>query len=100
MYMKVVVRQMQKRRVQEGLSLRALAPKIGISFSTLSRLERGGTPDVKTVAKIEKWVGIKPKTSFTKKKVKSEGFSKKFQVLEKKIVALNKRVKTLESRVR
>jgi len=49
---------MKSKREGEGLSIRALADKIGVSFSTLSRLERGeGTPDNNTKIRILNWLG-------------------------------------------
>ena len=47
------------RREKEGLSLRALSAITGISFSTLSRLERDdydAEPDTNTTARILNWL--------------------------------------------
>lgn len=38
------------------LTMRELAIKIGTSAATLSRIERGGTPDLETWAKLQKWL--------------------------------------------
>ena len=51
---------LKNRREKEGLSLRALSDLIGISFSTLSRLERDdydAEPDANTRARIITWLG-------------------------------------------
>lgn len=51
---------LKNRREQEGLSLRALSDLIGISFSTLSRLEKDdydAEPDANTRARIINWLG-------------------------------------------
>ena len=59
-----VVAALRTKRGQDGLSIRALAEKIGVSFSTLSRLERGeGTPDPNTKIKILNWLGGQIDTS-------------------------------------
>jgi predicted transcriptional regulator len=43
------------RRMSE-LDLKAVAEEIGISVSTLSRLERGNTPDGDTLRKVWSWL--------------------------------------------
>ncbi len=51
---------LKERREKENLSLRALAEVTGISFSTLSRLERedyDSEPDANTRARIINWLG-------------------------------------------
>ena len=51
---------LKNRRENEGLSLRALSEITGISFSTLSRLERDdydSEPDANTRARILNWLG-------------------------------------------
>ncbi|OZA00909.1 MAG: hypothetical protein B7Y02_18075, partial [Rhodobacterales bacterium 17-64-5] len=41
-----LVAALKKKRETEGLSIRALAERIGVSFSSLARIERGeGEPD-------------------------------------------------------
>jgi len=50
---------LKNRREKEGLSLRALSAITGISFSTLSRLERedyDAEPDANTIARILNWL--------------------------------------------
>jgi transcriptional regulator with XRE-family HTH domain len=47
-----------RRREQLGLSLRGLSEVVGISFATLSRLEKGSTePDDTTKARLANWLG-------------------------------------------
>lgn len=49
---------LKKKREAEGLSIRALSIKIGISFSALARIERGeGEPDNNSTIRILNWLG-------------------------------------------
>ncbi len=49
---------MKSKREEEGLSIRKLAPMIGVSFSGLARVERGeGRPDHNTAVRILNWLG-------------------------------------------
>jgi transcriptional regulator with XRE-family HTH domain len=49
---------LKSKRDAEGLSLRALSALIGISFSTLARIERGdGDPDNNSALRILNWLG-------------------------------------------
>ncbi|WP_160731614.1 helix-turn-helix domain-containing protein [Pontixanthobacter luteolus] len=46
------------KREREGLSIRALAAKIGMSFSSLARIERGeGAPDNNSKIRLLEWLG-------------------------------------------
>lgn len=45
------------RRDQRGLSLRAAAAEVGISFNTLARVERGHLPDLENFQRIARWLG-------------------------------------------
>jgi transcriptional regulator with XRE-family HTH domain len=48
----------RKKRQGEGLSLRKLSEQIGVSYSTLSRLESGTTaPDTNTRVRLLTWLG-------------------------------------------
>lgn len=49
-------------RAQRTTDIRTAAQQIGISPSTLSRIENGKQPDVETFAKICKWMHIEPNT--------------------------------------
>jgi transcriptional regulator with XRE-family HTH domain len=47
-----------RKRTRLGLSVRALAAQVGISFSTLARLERGGgLPDNNSKIRLLEWLG-------------------------------------------
>src|SRR5579862_4104079 len=48
----------RKKRDEEGLSIRALSAVVGISFSTLARIERGeGLPDNNSKIRLLEWLG-------------------------------------------
>ncbi len=52
-------RAMQRRRQQQGVSLRDLARETGISASTLSRIENGaGKPDADNIARLARWLEV------------------------------------------
>jgi transcriptional regulator with XRE-family HTH domain len=51
-------RLVQDKRADEGI--RACAKKIGVSPSTLSRIERGQLPDILTFSKICTWLQVDP----------------------------------------
>lgn len=49
---------LKERRLAEGYSLRKLAHVVGVSFATLSRIERGeGEPDNNTRIRVLEWLG-------------------------------------------
>lgn len=49
---------MKRKRQAEGLSIRALSAVIGVSFSSLARIERGdGEPDNNSAIRIIEWLG-------------------------------------------
>lgn len=53
-----LVEAVKRKREAEGLSLRALSAIIGVSFSTLARVERGeGLPDNNTKIRMLEWLG-------------------------------------------
>lgn len=43
-----------------GRGIREVAREVGISPATLSRVERGGFPDLETFGKICKWLAVDP----------------------------------------
>lgn len=45
-------------RTRGSMGIRAAAKEIGISPTTLSRVERGHVPDLKTLEKICDWIGV------------------------------------------
>ncbi len=53
-----LVRAVKKKREAEGLSIRALSAAVGVSFSTLARIERGeGQPDNNSKIRLLQWLG-------------------------------------------
>jgi len=49
----------RRRREQQGLSLRDVADKTGVSASTLSRIENGtGKPDADNIARLASWLDM------------------------------------------
>lgn len=55
---------LKARRREKRLSLRDLADQTGVSFNTLSRVERGHVPDLKNFQRIVDWLEIPPETFF------------------------------------
>src|SRR5215831_7386014 len=55
---KKLIEALQRKRQAEGYSLRKLATVIGVSFSSLARMERGeGEPDNNSRVRILEWLG-------------------------------------------
>jgi Zn-dependent peptidase ImmA (M78 family) len=53
-----LVAAVKRKREREGLSLRALSDVVGVSFSTLARVERGeGAPDNNSKIRLLEWLG-------------------------------------------
>lgn len=53
-----LVRAVKRKREAEGLSIRALSAEVGVSFSTLARIERGeGQPDNNSKIRLLEWLG-------------------------------------------
>lgn len=53
-----LVRAVREKREREGLSIRALSGIVGVSFSTLARIERGeGSPDNNSKIRLLEWLG-------------------------------------------
>ena len=50
--------ELKRVRSRRGLSLRDVAEETGISASTLSRLERGSTPDYDIVDRLAGWLKV------------------------------------------
>lgn len=56
-----LITSLRTKREAESLSIRALGKKIGVSFSTLARIERGeGEPDNNSIIRILHWLGPEP----------------------------------------
>jgi transcriptional regulator with XRE-family HTH domain len=54
-----LIRAVKRRREAEGLSIRALSEAVGVSFSTLARIERGeGQPDNNSKIRLLEWLGV------------------------------------------
>ena len=50
---------LKRTRLNDHLSLRAVAKETQVSASTLSRIENGsGVPDAETLARLARWLGI------------------------------------------
>ncbi|MCD9892085.1 helix-turn-helix domain-containing protein [Bradyrhizobium japonicum] len=55
---KRLVEAVRRKREAEGLSIRALSSLVGVSFSTLARIERGeGLPDNNSKIRLLEWLG-------------------------------------------
>lgn len=53
-----LVQAVKKKREAEGLSIRGLSTAVGVSFSTLARIERGeGQPDNNSKIRLLQWLG-------------------------------------------
>jgi transcriptional regulator with XRE-family HTH domain len=55
---------LKERRREKRLSLRDLADETGVSFNTLSRVERGHVPDLANFRRIVDWLEVPPETFF------------------------------------
>ena len=51
-------RRILEKREEESLGLRGAAKEIGITHSTLSRVEKGFLPDLETYKKIFRWLKV------------------------------------------
>jgi transcriptional regulator with XRE-family HTH domain len=52
-------RAIQRKRQEQGLSLRDVADETGVSASTLSRIENGtGKPDADNIARLTSWLNV------------------------------------------
>jgi transcriptional regulator with XRE-family HTH domain len=52
-------RAIQRKRQEQGLSLRDVADETGVSASTLSRIENGtGKPDADNIARLTNWLNV------------------------------------------
>lgn len=53
-------RLLKDRRKTKGIGLRAAAEQSGVSFNTLSRVEKGHVPDLETFSRVARWIGRSP----------------------------------------
>lgn len=49
---------LRNRRRKRGLSLRDVEAESGVSFNTLSRIERGFVPDLRNYQRVVNWLGL------------------------------------------
>jgi transcriptional regulator with XRE-family HTH domain len=50
--------ELKRKREKTDLSLRDVQDATGVSAATLSRIERGSTPDLEVVKKLANWLGV------------------------------------------
>lgn len=50
--------ELSRRRGELGASLRTIEQRTGISAATLSRIERGSTPDLVIIERLAAWLGV------------------------------------------
>jgi len=55
--------ELRRRREAKKLSLRDVEEVTGVSAATLSRIERGSTPDLDIVAKLATWLSVSVHTA-------------------------------------
>ncbi len=55
--------ELRRRREIDGLSLRDVESVTKISAATLSRIERGSTPDFAIVGRLATWIGVVVRTA-------------------------------------
>jgi transcriptional regulator with XRE-family HTH domain len=73
---------LQQKRGSMGI--RAAAGEIGISPATLSRVEHGRVPDLDTLQKVCRWLGIDPARYFGTAQRQGTGHASGLQVVFKK----------------
>ena len=52
------------RLIDKNISMQQASDEIGISKATVSRIEKGKTPDIDTFLKVLKWLGYLPNRYF------------------------------------
>lgn len=62
----------RERRKESGKSLRDVAAETGVPFATLSRVEAGKLPDLKTFRNIVMWLGVPAERFFPTTRIRSE----------------------------
>jgi transcriptional regulator with XRE-family HTH domain len=55
--------ELRRRRDEQGLSLRDVEEETGVSAATLSRIERGSSPDLDIVKKLAEWMSVAVQTA-------------------------------------
>ena len=90
-------------RVEHGLSLRKLSEQIGVSFTTLARIERGdGAPSLSTRIALLEWLGLDATTEREQLMRQSPDFSLRSRVgnLEFLVETLVEALRDLQAEVR
>jgi transcriptional regulator with XRE-family HTH domain len=88
---------LKTHRQQAGLSLRQLGERLGVSFSSLARIERGiGEPGTHTRLRLEQWMD--PEGEHPQCPCSQCAFPREhpFRVLEARVAMLEQRVMALE----
>ncbi len=80
---------LQQKRGSMGI--RAAAGEIGISPATLSRIENGSLPDLDTLQKACRWLGVDPASYFGEPSRPAEAGDTALQVVFKKDRAISQR---------
>lgn len=80
---------LQQKRGSMGI--RAAASEIGISPATLSRIEHGRVPDLETLRKVCRWLGVDPAEYFGAASKPQPAGTSSFQVVFKKDRAISQK---------
>ena len=59
LHTKIAMSTLRNRRKEMGLTLVELAEKVGLTAGQLSRIERGGSPSLKTALALERVTGVR-----------------------------------------
>src|ERR1700733_8335481 len=63
---------LRERRAQDGRTLREVSAETGGPIATLSRVESGRLPDLRTFRNIVEWLGIPPERFFPTPRIRNE----------------------------
>lgn len=63
---------LRQQRTQLGQTLREVSAETGVPIATLSRVESGRLPDLRTFRNIVEWLGIPPERFFPTPRVRNE----------------------------
>ena len=89
---------LQHKRQQNGLSLRQLGDRLGLSFSTLARIERGqGKPDRHTHMLLEQWINPESPVSCSCKRCDGSQAVDRLRLLEERLVILETRLEQVHA---
>jgi transcriptional regulator with XRE-family HTH domain len=62
---------LRERRAQSGQTLREVSAETGVPIATLSRVESGRLPDLRTFRNIVEWLGIAPERFFPTPRIRN-----------------------------